>query len=319
MTLLLNHSLDQVRKSRNLAPHHADRNQAKTRQINDAWKHDLFENANEKSSSNPPRLVHTDHANGDDDDHVDPGRSTSLLITNLHYDVSEAELEALFSQIGKIDRGPFIKFDPSGRATEGLAFVAYANESHAEAAIEAFNGASAKGQSIGVEYEFTIPMWVRSALGMGRRQSGGEGVTPTFGLLGRMQQDRPAGRAHFSPYERTRGPRSSFPPGGGKSRSSLGGRDSRRATESFGGGSSSSNGGLRPRGGSGPRSGASSSSFSSRPRWNSERGASTRAPPGGLKSARDLDKELEAFMGSSSALPAAAAAVPAVPDVQMTE
>ncbi|KNZ64665.1 hypothetical protein VP01_1005g3 [Puccinia sorghi] len=300
MTLLLNHSLDQVRKSRNIAQP-ADRNHGKLRQSNDTWKHDLFENGPEKSSSNPPRLPKTiqDQDNGDDSQ-ADLGRSTSLLITNLHYDVSEAELEALFSQIGKIDRGPFIKFDHSGRATEGLAFVSYANESHAEAAVEAFNGASAKGQPIGVQYEFSIPGWVRSALGFNGRQVAAEGVPPTFGLLGRMQQDRPAGRPHFSPYDRPRGPRASFPPG--KPRPASSGRDSRRTTDSFSGGA-----GGRVPGGRGHRA-------SGRPRWAAEK-PSGRAP---VKSARELDKELEAFMGSSSSLPVPAVG-PVGSDVQMTD
>lgn len=42
---------------------------------------------------------------------------------------------------------PQCKFDQSGRATEGLAFVSYENESHANAAMKAFNGAPAKGTS----------------------------------------------------------------------------------------------------------------------------------------------------------------------------
>jgi len=309
MTLLLNHSLDQVRKSRNI-PQPGDRNHGKLRQVpNDTWKHDLFENGLEKSSSNPPRLPKTteDQDNNSDDSQADLGRSTSLLITNLHYDVSEAELEALFSQIGKIDRGPFIKFDHSGRATEGLAFVSYANESHAEAAVEAFNGASAKGQPIGVQYEYSIPGWVRSALGFSVRQAAAEGVPPTFGLLGRMQQDRHAGRPHFSPYDRPRGPRSSFPPG--KPRPASTGRENRRTTDSFGGGGGAGGAGAGSRGpgGRGYRP-------SARPRWAADK-PSGRAP---VKSARELDKELEAFMGSSSSV-AVPAVAPVASDVQMTD
>ncbi|EFP87885.2 hypothetical protein PGT21_014241 [Puccinia graminis f. sp. tritici] len=303
MTLLLNHSLDQVRRSRN-AGQSTDRNNGKLRQTNDSWKHDLFENGDTKASSNPPRQLRTVDAPGDEE--VDQGRSTSLLITNLHYDVSEAELEALFSQIGKLDRGPFIKFDQSGRATEGLAFVSYANESHAEAAIEAFNGASAKGQPIGVQYEYGIPLWVRTALGISGRQATAEGVPSTFGLLGRMQQDRPTGRPHFSPYDanRPRGPRSSFPPVG-RPRAPSNGRDYRRTADSFGSG-------IRSRGGPAHR-------HSGRPRWTGDRPAA-RSGAGGVKSARELDKELEAFMGSSASVAATAPVGSTTQtDVQMTE
>ncbi|KAI9602488.1 hypothetical protein H4Q26_001777 [Puccinia striiformis f. sp. tritici PST-130] len=265
MTLLLNHSLDQVRRDRN--------NTNRPRKGNDTWKHDLYENGENHSNRLPFHHDHHDHHRIDDHDR-DLGRSCSLLITNLHYDVSEAELEALFSQIGKICRGPFIKFDQSGRATEGLAFVSYANESHAEAAVEAFNGASAKGQPIGVEYEHSIPI---------RIQQDKRPITST------------TNRPHFGPGEVNRnrvGGVGSRPPIGGKSRSSLSltGRDYRRAPDNY----------------------SSNRSRSSEWEWNG-------AP---IKSARELDNELEAFMGTPSASVAISSTTPAAApasDVQMTE
>lgn len=198
----------------------------------------------------------------------------------------------------------FSQFDQSGRATEGLAFVSYANENHAETALEAFNGASAKGQPIGVSYAFTMPPWVRSALGIGRNANH-KSVPVNFGLLGRIQNDRTTGRHHFTPYDtnRLRGPRASFPPH--NARGSTTGRDSRRATDSLGGG-------IRHRGSSGLRS-------VGRGRGTGERHPSRGAGNGGMKSARELDKELEAFMGTTSNSGRNTSAAHVATDVQMVD
>ncbi|MBW0487343.1 hypothetical protein O181_027058 [Austropuccinia psidii MF-1] len=296
MTSLLNRSLNEVRRARGNGVD--DKLPLKTRnnQSTDTWKHDLFqddEGAKQQILKPSNKIASNDT------------RSNSLLITNLHYDVSEAELEALFSQIGKVDRGPFIKFDQSGRATEGLAFISFTSEDHAEAAIKAFNGASAKGQPINVQYEFGLPKWVRSALGLLRGPRNSFGTAPAAsGLLGRIQHDRSTRRGQISPYDfsRPRGHRASFPPGnvsrGFPSRSP---KDSSFPT------------GPRSRSGPGFRG-------STRGRSAGDR----RDSRAGVKSAKELDKELEAFMETTPRTNNAVGDVAIVPvteetDVQMAE
>ncbi|GAA5966607.1 hypothetical protein JCM3765_005673 [Sporobolomyces pararoseus] len=124
----------------------------------DSWKHDKFDEA----ASKPAETTTTPHGGSlaarlsTTGTPLGPGkgaRSSKLLIKDLHYEVSERELELLFVQIGPIASGPKIKFDKSGRST-GLAYIGYTNEEHAKQAKEAFDGALAKGQNIRVEYDF---------------------------------------------------------------------------------------------------------------------------------------------------------------------
>lgn len=67
--------------------------------------------------------------------------------------MSERELETLFVQIGPLENLPSIYFDRSGRS-RGTARLSYTTEDHAAKAVEAFNGALAKGQEIKVEFDY---------------------------------------------------------------------------------------------------------------------------------------------------------------------
>ncbi|ORY55558.1 hypothetical protein BCR35DRAFT_221547 [Leucosporidium creatinivorum] len=121
-----------------------------------SWKHDMYSNkpnasaASDRSYTTPKQ---------------DQGKSAKLQITNVHYEVSERELELLFAQIGPIASGPKIKslsfrltnnqFDRSGRSL-GVAWVTFTSEDHAAQAKEAFDGALAKGQEIKVEFDYHL-------------------------------------------------------------------------------------------------------------------------------------------------------------------
>ncbi|EGG05267.1 uncharacterized protein MELLADRAFT_88164 [Melampsora larici-populina 98AG31] len=108
MASLLNRSLGEIKKSREVGSHPNQKpifGKNRINETSDSWKHDLFDAQPIKES-----IV------------IDEARSPALLITNLHYDVSEAELEALFGQIGKIDRGPVIKFSNFSNLNESLHF-----------------------------------------------------------------------------------------------------------------------------------------------------------------------------------------------------
>jgi len=125
-------------------------------------------------------------------------KSPKLRIENLHYDVSERELESLFSQIGTIADGPSIKFDKSGRS-EGVAWVTYTNSSDAERAKIEFDGAPAKGQFITVQFDFT---GIRSFNATGESLAARLGV-PTRGRGGKAFGDRP--KKEYQPANESRG------------------------------------------------------------------------------------------------------------------
>ncbi|KAG0657653.1 hypothetical protein C6P46_006307 [Rhodotorula mucilaginosa] len=68
-----------------------------------SWKHDRFGETEEASDSARQGGRSAVSSRGDQ------GPSPKLVITNLHYEVSERELEVLFVQIGPIAAGPKIK------------------------------------------------------------------------------------------------------------------------------------------------------------------------------------------------------------------
>lgn len=118
----------------------------------DKWKHDKFENG---------------HGHPHHERHETSGENrvaTKVGIVGLHYDVSEEELKVcrmlmqeLFEQIGSLAKGPFIKFDASGRST-GSATVWFDSESDAHRAVDEFDGAKAKGETIQVKALETGPL-----------------------------------------------------------------------------------------------------------------------------------------------------------------
>ncbi|GAA5963925.1 hypothetical protein JCM8115_002760 [Rhodotorula mucilaginosa] len=246
-----------------------------------SWKHDRFGETEEASDSARQGGRSAVSSRGDQ------GPSPKLVITNLHYEVSERELEVLFVQIGPIAAGPKIKFDRSGRS-EGVAWVTFASEKHAAAAKEAFDGALAKGEPIKVDFDYRID----------RPEQRG---TPAAGsLLARVGGPVDGGN--------TRGPKfASSAAGGGRGtgprysagRSERGVGSSSGAGPRGGGGRESRDGG-RASGGGGGRGGGRGA--------GGRGGERFKAQP---KSGGDLDAELEAFMkapsgGSSSSAAKAA-------------
>ncbi|GAA5991729.1 hypothetical protein JCM11641_004845 [Rhodosporidiobolus odoratus] len=191
----------------------------------DKWNHDKFADNDAGPASrspNAPQGRGSLAARLGPGGSSDSGRKTNkLVIRNLHYEVSERELELLFVQIGPITSGPKIKFDRSGRS-EGVAWITYGSEEHATQAKEAFNGAPAKGQAIEVDYDFRPD-----------RIAGPGGASAPGTLLARLNADP------------TRGPKFATPTG------PSGGRAPRGRGER----TVSGNGGA-PRGGAGGRGAA---------------------------------------------------------------
>ncbi|KAI1133682.1 hypothetical protein F5Y10DRAFT_3454 [Nemania abortiva] len=109
------------------------------RGLDSDWVHDKFEGFH---SRDHPRNSYRRRSPGPAQD----DRGTKIKVENLHYDLSESDLEGLFSKIGPVVRLELL-YDRAGRS-EGLAFVTYESRDDALDAIREFNGANAKGQPI---------------------------------------------------------------------------------------------------------------------------------------------------------------------------
>ncbi|CAG8950328.1 hypothetical protein HYFRA_00006821 [Hymenoscyphus fraxineus] len=72
--------------------------------------------------------------------------SAKLRVDNLHYDLTEEDLDDLFNRIGPVSK-LILTYDRAGRS-EGTAFVTYEAPEDAKRAIREFDGANAKGQPI---------------------------------------------------------------------------------------------------------------------------------------------------------------------------
>ncbi|KAM5556304.1 THO complex subunit 4A [Rosa sericea] len=75
--------------------------------------------------------------------------STKLYISNLDYDVTNRDIELLFSEVGELERHS-IHHDKSGRS-KGTAEVVYKNHSDALAAIERYNNQHLDGKKVEIK------------------------------------------------------------------------------------------------------------------------------------------------------------------------
>ncbi|KAJ5966401.1 hypothetical protein N7481_013115 [Penicillium waksmanii] len=71
---------------------------------------------------------------------------TKVRVENLHYDITESDLEDLFGKIGPVSTLT-LAYDRAGRS-EGVAYITYAHLKDAHTSIQEFDGANAKGQPI---------------------------------------------------------------------------------------------------------------------------------------------------------------------------
>jgi len=74
---------------------------------------------------------------------------TKLYVGNLAYSVTNEDLEALFSQAGKVDSATVVMDKFSGQS-RGFGFVEMADSNEAAKAIEEFNQTELKGRAIRV-------------------------------------------------------------------------------------------------------------------------------------------------------------------------
>ncbi|KAL5356607.1 hypothetical protein BJX96DRAFT_117410 [Aspergillus floccosus] len=107
------------------------------------WVHDKYEDDRDTRPTRAHRRPRGDRYSPSGDN----GSTTAKLrVENLHYDITETDLEDLFSRIGPVSNLTLV-YDRAGRS-EGVAFVTYSRVSDARTAISEFDGANAKGQPI---------------------------------------------------------------------------------------------------------------------------------------------------------------------------
>jgi len=78
-------------------------------------------------------------------------RAARLKVENVHWDVTEKNIQDLFSEVGKVSK-VMIKYDRSGRS-EGWAFVTYEDASDAYEAINKYHKSRLGGQEIVVRMD----------------------------------------------------------------------------------------------------------------------------------------------------------------------
>ncbi|KAG9027729.1 hypothetical protein FRB95_007426 [Tulasnella sp. JGI-2019a] len=84
------------------------------------------------------------------------GRVNRLVVSGLHYEITEADLVKIFKPYGTFTRNPTIRYDRSGRST-GFAFVNYESQENANLAKRELDGVIAKGEPIRIVIESFIP------------------------------------------------------------------------------------------------------------------------------------------------------------------
>src|SRR5215471_12162153 len=103
---------------------------------------------------------------------------TKLYVGNLAYAVTNEDLEALFSQAGKVDSAVVVVDKFSGQS-RGFGFVEMADSNEAAQAIEQFNETELKGRAIRVNEARPREGGARGGPGGGggreRRSGGGRG------------------------------------------------------------------------------------------------------------------------------------------------
>ncbi|KKZ67951.1 hypothetical protein EMCG_06383 [[Emmonsia] crescens] len=118
------------------------------------WVHDKFEDDRDtRPSYRGSRAPRLDRYSPEPEQ---PQTGAKIRVSNLHYDLTEEDLEDLFTRIGPINTLS-LRYDRAGRS-EGVAFVTYKRLVDAQTAIREFDGANAKGQPITLTLMSSAPV-----------------------------------------------------------------------------------------------------------------------------------------------------------------
>ncbi|KAL8806345.1 MAG: hypothetical protein Q9182_001375 [Xanthomendoza sp. 2 TL-2023] len=266
------------------------------RNLDNEWVHDRYDDDPEGGighvcrgeNADTNKLVHLPGAPSTLEKIVTPPTQpcAKLRVDNLHYDLTEEDLEDLFTRIGPIN-SLALRFDRAGRSS-GTAFVTYHHLSDARLAIREFDGANAHGQPIRLTLLPTAPAGDILGRGAVARNPFDTVERPPKSLFDRIDDPR-FGSASRSRMGRSRSRSPGKPrrsdlsrpapegvdryvpsPAGGRSR--VRSRSPRRRREDVGG---------RGRGRGGERRGGGRENAGARPR----------------KTQDELDKEMEDYWG----------------------
>ncbi|KAL3417261.1 RNA binding protein [Phlyctema vagabunda] len=109
-----------------------------SRNIDSDWVHDKFDDKPGRQPVRAERRYSPEPAYD--------APSSKLRVENLHYDLTEEDLDDLFNRIGPVHKLSLV-YDRAGRS-EGVAYVTYESAQDAKLAVREFDGANAKGQPI---------------------------------------------------------------------------------------------------------------------------------------------------------------------------
>ncbi|KAK9551742.1 hypothetical protein V6Z77_007867 [Aspergillus fumigatus] len=108
------------------------------------WVHDRYDDDRDTRPARGSRRPRGDRYSPSPDRSAPAG--AKIRVENLHYDITESDLEDLFNRIGPVSNLSLV-YDRAGRS-EGVAYVTYNRANDARTAIAEFDGANAKGQPI---------------------------------------------------------------------------------------------------------------------------------------------------------------------------
>ncbi|EJD39515.1 hypothetical protein AURDEDRAFT_116082 [Auricularia subglabra TFB-10046 SS5] len=122
----------------------------RTRAPEGQWLHDRAPRGSAKGRDSTGGRQRRSSDGGDDE------AMPKLVVSNLHYEVTDRDLSSAFGAYGSFSREPFIRYDRSGRST-GVGVVIYTTADEAARAKAQMQGVILKGEPIDIKYEKFLP------------------------------------------------------------------------------------------------------------------------------------------------------------------